>query len=75
VAISQEALGEFVVLDPSEQEPIPLFCMEAGRQQQTLVNNLIRAPLWEHRAPHTDFLVIRWVSVQFARSRLMRQGR
>ncbi len=61
---AQDNLGELVVLDPHEQEPIPLFFMEGGKPQQTLVNNLIRAPLYEHKPAHTDFLVIRYVASQ-----------
>lgn len=53
-------LGEAVVLDVSDESPFLKFgSVEPGRVQPTLYNRMIRAPLFRHKAAHTDFLLVR----------------
>ncbi|CAN0356695.1 unnamed protein product, partial [Discosporangium mesarthrocarpum] len=45
-------------LDPQEDSPF-LGEMKPGREQPALCNALFRAPLFRHKVPHNDFLLVR----------------
>lgn len=50
--------GETVFLDPSKESPF-FGDIESGVTLQGLDNNLYRAPVFSHKVPETDFLLIR----------------
>lgn len=54
-------VGNPVLLELADQSPLAVFAEIApGDTLQLLYNNLFRAPLWEHQAAETDFLVVRY---------------
>jgi transcription initiation factor TFIID subunit 1, fungi type len=56
----QADYGEAFVLEPSDDSPFMRFgYVYQGQTVPTMYNNLIRAPLFRHKAYSTDFLVIR----------------
>lgn len=58
----QEPLGEPFILDVNDESPFMKFgSIQPGQTIPTLYNNLVRAPLFRHRAEHTDFLVVKSV--------------
>ncbi|PWN49186.1 hypothetical protein IE53DRAFT_159988 [Violaceomyces palustris] len=58
--IPKADIGEPYVLDVSDESPFMKFgSIDEGQTQPTLYNNLVRAPLFRHKAAHTDFLLVR----------------
>ncbi|KAL9938832.1 hypothetical protein V8E36_002551 [Tilletia maclaganii] len=58
--IPKADLGVPFVLDVTDESPFMKFgLVKPGQTQPTLYNNLIRAPLFKHKAAHTDFLLVR----------------
>lgn len=56
----QLELGEPFLLEPNDESPFKAFgSVEPGQTVPTLYNNLVRAPLFQHKAADTDFLIIR----------------
>lgn len=53
--------GQPSILNPSDAEPFLLGYVDRGRVTQVIHNNLIRAPIFQHKPASTDFLVIRYV--------------
>ena len=57
---TQLDLGEPIVIEPQDESPFMKFgYVYPGQTVPALYNNLIRAPLFRHKAYSTDFLVIR----------------
>lgn len=55
-------LGTPFVLEPQDESPFMKFgYVYPGQTMPALYNNLVRAPLFRHKAYPTDFLVIRFV--------------
>ncbi|KAI1793162.1 hypothetical protein LXA43DRAFT_285247 [Ganoderma leucocontextum] len=53
-------LGEPIVIEPQDESPFMKFgSVYPGQTVPSLYNNLLRAPLFRHKAYGTDFLVIR----------------
>lgn len=64
-------MGEPFLLDPSDESPFLRFGqVQPGQMIPALYNNLVRAPLFRHRAYATDFLAIKWVLFQPMNDRL-----
>ncbi|KAK0551567.1 hypothetical protein OC845_002147 [Tilletia horrida] len=58
--VPKAELGVPFVLDVTDESPFMKFgSIKPGQIQPTLYNNLIRAPLFKHKAAHTDFLLVR----------------
>jgi len=56
----QMDLGTPFVLEPQDESPFMKFgSVKEGQTMPALYNNLIRAPLFRHKAYPTDFLVVR----------------
>ncbi len=56
-------LGVPFVLEPQDESPFMKFgYVYPGQTVPALYNNLVRAPLFRHKAKTTDFLVVRLVS-------------
>ncbi|WVQ71168.1 hypothetical protein IAR50_000693 [Cryptococcus sp. DSM 104548] len=51
--------GQSSVLNPGDAEPFLLGYVDKGKTTQVIHNNLIRAPIFEHKPETTDFLCIR----------------
>lgn len=51
-------LGQTKVLNPGDESPF-LGVIEEGEIQPALVNNLFRAPIFQHQVNPTDFLILR----------------
>ncbi|GAA5861842.1 hypothetical protein JCM8547_008572 [Rhodosporidiobolus lusitaniae] len=53
-------LGQPLLLEGTDESPFKIFgFVHPGQTVTTLYNNLIRAPLFKHEVPDTDFLVVR----------------
>ncbi|KAH9937380.1 uncharacterized protein B0H18DRAFT_1081579 [Fomitopsis serialis] len=53
-------LGEPIVIEPQDESPFMKFgYVYPGQTVPSIYNNLVRAPLFRHKAYPTDFLVIR----------------
>ncbi|GAA5937245.1 histone acetyltransferase [Sporobolomyces koalae] len=53
-------IGQPLLLEGTDESPFKIFgFVHPGQTVTTLYNNLIRAPLFKHEAPETDFLVVR----------------
>lgn len=53
-------IGEPFLLDVSDESPFMKFgSVEPGQTVPTLYNNMVRAPMFRHKASDTDFLVVR----------------
>lgn len=60
VSVSQLEIGQPLLLEGTDESPFKIFgFVNPGQTVTTLYNNLIRAPLFKHQAPDTDFLVVR----------------
>lgn len=60
--MAQLDLGEPFVLEPMDEPPYSSYApVDPGQTQQTMYNNLIKAPVFQHQAAPTDFLVVRSV--------------
>jgi transcription initiation factor TFIID subunit 1, fungi type len=58
--VPKSDFGEPFVLEPNDDSPFMRFgYVYPGQTIPALYNNLIRAPLFKHKAYPTDFLVIR----------------
>ncbi|TBU49318.1 hypothetical protein BD309DRAFT_882680 [Dichomitus squalens] len=58
--IPKSDLGEPIVIEPQDESPFMKFgSVYPGQTVPALYNNLVRAPLFRHKAYPTDFLVIR----------------
>ena len=58
--VPQLDLGEPFLLEGTDESPFKAFgYVTPGETVQTLYNNLIRAPVFRHNPPETDFLVVR----------------
>ncbi|KWU47600.1 Atypical/TAF1 protein kinase [Rhodotorula sp. JG-1b] len=58
--IPQLELGQPLLLEGTDESPFKIFgFVHPGQTVTTLYNNLIRAPLFKHHVPETDFLVVR----------------
>ncbi|KZV74842.1 TAF1 transcription initiation factor TFIID subunit TAF1 [Peniophora sp. CONT] len=58
--IPKSELGQPFVLEPEDDTPYMKFGnVDPGQTIPTLYNNLVRAPLFKHKPPSTDFLVIK----------------
>ncbi|ORY53385.1 hypothetical protein BCR35DRAFT_310520 [Leucosporidium creatinivorum] len=58
--VPQLDLGEPFLLEGTDESPFKAFgYVKPGETVPTLYNNLIRAPIWRHKPPETDFLVVR----------------
>ncbi|EGF98411.1 uncharacterized protein MELLADRAFT_118533 [Melampsora larici-populina 98AG31] len=61
--VPKDDLGEPFVLDVADASPFMKFgSIPPGETVPTLYNNLVRAPLFKHKANETDFLVIKSVT-------------
>ncbi|OBZ79847.1 putative transcription initiation factor TFIID subunit [Grifola frondosa] len=59
-ALPKYDLGEPIVIEPQDESPFMKFgYVYPGQTVPSLYNNLIRAPLFRHKAYPTDFLVVR----------------
>lgn len=48
------------MLDPKDEPPYSTFApIDKGATQQSLYNNMIKAPLFKHKPAETDFLCVR----------------
>ncbi|GAA6041854.1 hypothetical protein JCM8097_004508 [Rhodosporidiobolus ruineniae] len=53
-------VGQPLLLEGTDESPFKIFgFVHPGQTVTTLYNNLIRAPLFKHEVPETDFLVVR----------------
>ncbi|BGP14889.1 hypothetical protein JCM10213_003755 [Rhodosporidiobolus nylandii] len=53
-------VGQPLLLEGTDESPFKIFgFVHPGQTVTTLYNNLVRAPLFKHEVPDTDFLVIR----------------
>ncbi|GAA5834228.1 hypothetical protein JCM11251_000576 [Rhodosporidiobolus azoricus] len=53
-------IGQPLLLEGNDESPFKVFgFVHPGQTVTTLYNNLIRAPLFKHEVPETDFLVVR----------------
>lgn len=58
--IPQLELGQPLLLEGTDESPFKIFgFVHPGQTVTTLYNNLIRAPLFKHHVPETDFLIVR----------------
>ncbi|PVF94488.1 hypothetical protein CPB86DRAFT_876346 [Serendipita vermifera] len=58
--IPKREFGTPFVLQPSDDTPfLKLGSVAPGQTVPALYNNMVRAPIFEHKSPHTDFLVVR----------------
>jgi transcription initiation factor TFIID subunit 1 len=58
--LSKSVIGAPYILDQGDPSPFLGFGeVDAGETFPTLYNNLLRAPLFEHEIPSTDFLLCR----------------
>ncbi|KAI0034145.1 hypothetical protein K488DRAFT_84237 [Vararia minispora EC-137] len=58
--IPKSELGQPFLLEPQDDSPFMKFGnVNPGQTIPALYNNLIRAPLFKHKSPSTDFLVIK----------------
>src|SRR5262245_26280995 len=58
--VPQADIGEPFVLEPSDASPFMNFGhVQPGQTIPTLYNHLIRAPVFQHTPPSTDFLIIK----------------
>jgi hypothetical protein len=56
----QSELGQPFLLEPQDDSPFMKFGnVNPGQTIPALYNNLTRAPLFKHKPPSTDFLVIK----------------
>lgn len=56
-------LGEAFVLDDKDETPFNRFgSVKPGEVVPTLYNNLVRAPIFKHKPPQRDFLVVKCAS-------------
>ncbi|TNY19545.1 Atypical/TAF1 protein kinase [Rhodotorula diobovata] len=53
-------IGQPLLLEGTDESPFKMFgFVHPGQTVTTLYNNLIRAPMFKHEVPETDFLVVR----------------
>ncbi|GAA6008913.1 hypothetical protein JCM11491_003833 [Sporobolomyces phaffii] len=53
-------IGQPLLLEGNDESPFKTFgFVHPGQTVTTLYNNLVRAPMFKHQAPETDFLVVR----------------
>ncbi|GAA5883293.1 hypothetical protein JCM16303_007351, partial [Sporobolomyces ruberrimus] len=53
-------IGQPLLLEGTDESPFKIFgFVEPGQTVTTLYNNLVRAPMFKHQPPETDFLVVR----------------
>lgn len=53
-------LGETKILEPTDESPFKRFGeIQPGQLVATVYNNLVRAPVFQHKPPSTDFVVVR----------------
>ncbi|XP_062177555.1 transcription initiation factor TFIID subunit 1 isoform X3 [Alnus glutinosa] len=52
------SLGHVIVLDPADKSPF-LGDIKAGCSQSSLETNMYRAPIFSHKVPSTDYLLVR----------------
>ncbi|GAA5849102.1 hypothetical protein JCM5353_002538 [Sporobolomyces roseus] len=53
-------IGQPLLLEGTDESPFKTFgFVHPGQTVTTLYNNLVRAPMFKHSAPETDFLVVR----------------
>ena len=52
------SLGHFIVLDPADKSPF-LGDIKPGCSQSSLETNMYRAPVFPHKVPSTDYLLVR----------------
>ncbi|BGP46994.1 hypothetical protein JCM10450v2_002846 [Rhodotorula kratochvilovae] len=53
-------IGQPLLLEGTDESPFKMFgFVNPGQTVTTLYNNLVRAPLFKHEVPETDFLVVR----------------
>ena len=61
-SLLQLEIGQPVLLEGTDESPFKIFgFVHPGQTVTTLYNNLIRAPMFKHDVPETDFLVVRYV--------------
>jgi len=53
-----QTLGNVLLLEPDDKSPF-LGDIKAGSSQSSLVTNMYKAPIFSHKVPSTDFLLIR----------------
>lgn len=51
-------LGSVVTLDPADKSPF-LGDIKPGASQSCLESNMYRAPIFQHKVPLTDYLLVR----------------
>lgn len=51
-------LGSVVILDPADKSPF-LGDIKPGSSQSGLETNMYRAPIFQHKVPLTDYLLVR----------------
>lgn len=51
--------GQPSILNPGDAEPFLLGFVKSGETVPVIHNNLIRAPIFKHQPPTSDFLVVR----------------
>lgn len=52
------SLGSVVILDPADKSPF-LGDIKPGSSQSSLETNMYRAPIFQHKVPSTDYLLVR----------------
>ena len=52
------SLGQIIVLDPADKSPY-LGDIKPGCSQSSLETNMYRAPVFPHKVPSTDYLLVR----------------
>lgn len=55
---SDKGLGSVVILDPADKSPF-LGDIKPGSTQSCLETNMYRAPIFQHKVPTTDYLLVR----------------
>lgn len=59
--LPQLDVGEPFILEPNDESPfMKLGHVASGQTVPALYNNLVRAPIFRHKPPTTDFLVVRY---------------
>jgi transcription initiation factor TFIID subunit 1 len=51
-------LGHIISLDPADKSPF-LGDLKPGSSQSSLETNMYRAPIFTHKVPSTDYLLVR----------------
>lgn len=53
-----ETLGNVLLLEPADKSPF-IGDIKAGYSQSSLETNMYKAPIFSHKVPSTDFLLVR----------------